>query len=275
MEWSKIKNIILVILLAVNLILLGMVSYQEYQSARYDAQTLESAVTLLASNGISVEAELPQPSDLPVLQLELAAPDDQRQEEQVEAVLGGVENVTDSGGGSRLRYRGAWGDGELSPDGHFSFTLGEGALPAETDREAQGALLLAGLGMQVTLAGRSSQEGQEVLTYWQVWNGVPVFTCQCTVTYQGDSVVELSGRRIQGHTSTVSTQSALTVPTVLVRFLTGMTQNGYVCSTITAMTQGYSTALANNRLTPVWALETDTGRFYINAVTGAFSRAEE
>lgn len=275
MEWSKIKNIILAILLAVNLILLGMVSYQEYRSARYDAQTLESAVTLLASNGISVEAELPEPADLPVLQLELAAPDDQRQEEQVEAVLGGVEDVTDSGGGARLRYRGSWGDGELSPDGRFSFTLGEESLAAEADREAQGATLLAGLGMQVTLAGRSSQDGQEILTYWQLWNGVPVFTCQCTVTYQGDSVVALSGRRLQGHTTTVSTQPALTLPTVLVRFLTGMSENGYVCSAITSMTQGYSTALANNRLTPVWALETDTGRFYINAVTGAFSRAEE
>ena len=78
-----------------------------------------------------------------------------------------------------------------------------------------------------------------------------------------------------GHTNPVSTQTPLTIPTVLVRFLNGMNQNGYVCSTITGMSMGYSATISANRLTPVWRMDTDTGRYYVNAITGAFSRTEE
>ena len=87
MEWSKIKNIILAILLTVNLILLGVVDAREYQSAQYDAQTLVSAVTLLASNGITVAADRPHQADgLSILQLESAAQDSQEQRELVSAL---------------------------------------------------------------------------------------------------------------------------------------------------------------------------------------------
>ena len=275
MEWSKIKNIILVILLAVNLILLSVVGLQEYQSAQYDAQTLDSAVTLLASNGIAVATDLPQAADLSILQMENDALDSQQQEAQVSALLGEIGLVDDSAGGTRVLYYGEKGMAELSSDGYFSFTLEAGALPAEEDRWAQGAALLGQLGIQATPAGESSQDGMELMAYWQSWNGTPVFTCKSVVACQDGSVRSISGQRLLGHTTPVSTQSLLTLPTVLVRFLNGMSQNGYVCSAITGLALGYSTTVSTNRLTPVWGVDTDAGRYYVNAVTGGFSRADE
>ena len=274
MEWSKIKNIILVILVMVNLILLGVVGYQEYRSAQYDSQTLELAVQLLADSGITVAADLPEKGSLSTLQLESVTWDSGVMQAQAAAVLGELEWVDDSGG-TRIVCRGERGSGELSSDGHFAFTLEEGALPAASDGKDQGKELLEQLGMQVTLAGETRRNDLEQTAYWQMWNGTPVFTCKSVLICRGDSVVSLSGQRLLGSATAVSSQSLLTVPTVLVRFLNGMNQNGYVCSMVTKMSLGYSTAISANRLTPVWALDTDTGRYYVNAITGAFSRAEE
>ena len=276
MEWSKIKNIILVILLTVNLILLGVVGAREYQSARYDAQTLDSAVTLLASNGIAVDIDLPrQGENLPILQMEAATQDSQEQRDQVSALLGEIQRVDGSAGGTRVTYHGERGVAELSSDGYFTVSLEPGALSAEDDHRAQGAALLGQLGIQAIPAGEGGQSGADVLAYWQSWNGTPVFTCKSTVTWQDGSVRSISGQRVLGNTNPVSTQDLLTIPTVLVRFLNGMSQHGYVCSAITGMSLGYSTTVSANRLTPVWGVKTDTGRYYVNAVTGAFGRVEE
>lgn len=274
MEWSKIKNIILVMLLTLNLILLGVVGYQENRSARYNAQTLELAVELLSDSGITLEADLPREASLPVLQLESIPVDSQTQREQMTVLLGELDQVDESGG-TRIFYRGERGSGELTSDGHFSLTLKAGAVPAEEDRTAQGTALLEELGVQVTPAGESRQDDLELTAFWQTWNGTPVFTCKSVMACQGDGVVSLSGRRLSGNTTVVNSQSLIAIPTVLVRFLNGMSQNGYVCSKITGISLGYSTAVSANRLTPVWALDTDAGRYYVNAITGAFSRAEE
>lgn len=274
MEWSKIKNIILVILLMVNLILLGVVGYQEYRSAQYDAQTLELAVKLLADNGITVAADLPEWGSLSTLQLENLPWDSTAMQAQATAVLGELEWVDDRGG-TRIVCQGERGSGELSSDGHFAFMLDDGTLPAASDRKSQGKELLEQLGIQVVLAEETRQDELEQTVYWQIWNGTPIFTCKSIMTCREGSVVSLSGQRLLGRAAVVNSQSLLTIPTVLVRFLNGMNQNGYVCSMVTKMSLGYSTTISTNRLTPVWALDTDTGRYYVNAITGAFSRAEK
>ena len=64
---------------------------------------------------------------------------------------------------------------------------------------------------------------------------------------------------------------------LLVRFLAGINEGGYVCSRIDSMTAGYLSGGSTTRqvqLTPVWRFVTDTGAYYVNAVTGEFSPLE-
>ena len=56
-EWSKLKNIIILILLLVNLFLLAMTGVQERDSVQYQEQALADAVTVLEKNGIHISAE--------------------------------------------------------------------------------------------------------------------------------------------------------------------------------------------------------------------------
>ena len=58
MEWPKLKNIIILILLLVNGFLLVLVVGRELQVARYERSALTQAGQILAQNGISVEEDL-------------------------------------------------------------------------------------------------------------------------------------------------------------------------------------------------------------------------
>ena len=72
------------------------------------------------------------------------------------------------------------------------------------------------------------------------------------------------------------TGAPLTTATVLVRFLAGLNEGNYVCSSIDGMRAGYvvSGASRSGQLTPVWRVETDTGAYDVDGVTGALVPVE-
>ena len=58
MNWSKIKNIMIVLLVAINLFLLGDLAYINYGSVKLSAEVRQSFVALLSDNGISIDKKL-------------------------------------------------------------------------------------------------------------------------------------------------------------------------------------------------------------------------
>ena len=65
MQWSKLKNIVLLILILTNLCLLAFVLRQEAQSRAGERQTLSSTLAFLAQKGVHVQAnQLPDPKSL-------------------------------------------------------------------------------------------------------------------------------------------------------------------------------------------------------------------
>ena len=58
MEWSKLKNIILVILVITNLVLLAFVASRRLQEARTQEQTRSQAILFLADRRVEVAEEL-------------------------------------------------------------------------------------------------------------------------------------------------------------------------------------------------------------------------
>ena len=71
MEWSKIKNIVLLMLLAVNLFLLVLVADQERKSAAYQEEARTGAVEILEKTNIHMDLErLPPESDFHTMAVE-------------------------------------------------------------------------------------------------------------------------------------------------------------------------------------------------------------
>lgn len=285
MEWSKIKNIILLILLTVNVILLVLVGKREYDSANYLESARLSAVAVLESGGIAVTADLPRESGLKPLQVSWER-DEAIELAQASALLGQETVCTDDSGGASVLYSGPGGTATFRIDGsgRFLVELNEGVWEAGEEKAArQGQKCLAALGFDGELvssdqkAQKNSGSGQMetvlTLTYRQRWEGSPVFSSKAVLTYINGSLRHIEGDRVSGTAAPAGEETILTVPTMLIRFLSEMDKNGYVCSQITGLTAGYE--YVRMRLTPVWAITTDNKTtYYLNGMSGLLSQPE-
>lgn len=273
MEWSKLKNIILLLLVCVNAFLLLLVGMWEGSGARYQEETRKSAVATLQRSGIAVNLEhLPREMALQPL---LVNRDQAAELETVRALLGQVEQT----GGSELRprYSGLNGSAEYSADGELSVQFATGAWFRQEGQSYEKASeeCLERIGFHGELIEQEQADGQVRLTYCQQWKGTPVFSCTLTLTWSGEELRSIEGQRLSGTAEETAGETPLAVSTALIRFLAGINEGGYVCSRIDSMTAGYrlSSSVRPARLDPVWRLSTDSGDYYVDAATGTLSLA--
>lgn len=273
MEWSKLKNIIILILLAANLFLLVMVGVQEHGSAKYREQTISDMVSVLEQNGIHLDrADVPAELDL----MPMAVERDLESEASLAAALLGECDVTDLGSG-RYAYQSGLGWAEFRSNGNFSFNFSDGGLTAEAGGEEAHALATMELiGFTGDLVVREENGGQVLLTLRQTWEKLPVLGCQVTLEYADGGLRSIAGQRLMGTPQPNAEKSELiTAATALLRFLNGINGLGDICSEITSMTPGYRLDVSADAtgLTPVWYVITDTGAYSLDALTGALERA--
>ena len=275
MEWSKIKNIIILLLVLLNGFLLVLVASRESKNARYEEETRAGALSALERSGVAFAPEK-LPADLELTPLTVSR---SRESEQAmaEALLGTVERE-DIGGSVRVVYTGAHGSASFSSDGRFEFTLDGQARPLDGRMPAQDAAeCLKLLGLEAEQTAARGDGGADVLVFRQTWEGAPLFSCQITLTYRDGALRRIEGERLSGSAAPAE-GTTLDTPTVLLRFLAGMNEAGYVCSRIDGMTAGYLASVSAARpvvqLSPVWYIATDTGAYYVDGLTGALSQAD-
>lgn len=274
MEWSKIKNIVLLMLLAVNLFLLVLVADQERKSAAYQEEARTGAVEILAAANIHMDMEaLPPESRLHTMAVER---DRTTEDTMARALLG--ESVK-SGDLGPVTYTGSYGEGQFLSDGKFSFTFDENSVPVgEKTPEEHGQQLLekAGYPCQV-LESREQEDGTVLVTVQQLWDGSPVFNSVAELSYVDSSLRSIRGQRLMGIPEPEAGSEPLDVATILLRFLSGVQDGGYVCSEIVSMTAGYEVTMSSTgsaALDPVWLITTNTVPFYVDGTDGTVRQAE-
>ena len=268
MEWSKIKNIILLILLVLNGILLVMALQQELEQRQDASASLTQVLQALEKNGITVSRSiLPEEKELPTLLVEQE--NLQTPPKQAQALLGHC-SWEDEGGSVRLVYTGAAGRLETFSNGRFSaeFNPGEMMLNGQ-EPLVHGLAKLSCLEFSGELTDRRSSGEEEILTFRQNLDGVPVFNAVAELHYQNGGLHTMEGQRIFGEVSVLKESDMLNVPTMLMRFLGQRNESGRMFSQIYSITAGYH--LSNSRpytLTPVWYVETDSGSYMLNGSDG-------
>ena len=271
MEWSKLKNCIILLLVCANVFLLLLTGGTAWRSANYDRQAALEAVQALEGAGISfAPAQPPENTAL----LPLAFQRDREGEEQAARALLGEVEEQDTGGGVRVIYTGAAGSLQFAMDGTFQLELEEGTVTAAGEaRRQESQRVLEQLGFEGKLLEAEEEGDTLTLTYRQSWQGTPVFSCTAVLTWRGESLVSVQGRRLAGQTTPQEGEACLDTATVLVRFLSAVSRGGYVFSTVEAMTDGYrvSGGARPEALSPVWLVETDVDDYYIDALTGEVS----
>lgn len=273
MRWSKIKNIILLLLVMVNVLLLAMVGIQVLRSQWGERETRRQTAAVLEKSGITfLPEEIPGELKLTGVKIEL----EPGGEEAAQWLLGGETKSQTLGG--RVFYHGPRGSLSVSASGEMEAKL-ETPLPLEGDDVGQaGRELLSQLGVQVKETGRIAAGERTQVQYIQLWDGVPVSNEEAVLTWGEQGLEELSFRRLSGKQEPLAGGGeTLTASTALIRFLGALNQEGYVCSQITDLYAGYAASGSSVvSLTPAWYVETDTWpwKFVIDGSTGAVSVVE-
>lgn len=262
MEWSKLKNIILLILLTTNLFLLLLVGCRTWNTAHYESGARSDALTVLEKNGIEMDKEaLPRDA---LLSTASVSRDREREAELVAPLLGAV--TEQALGGGQFLYSGEKGQFYLRSRGEFAAVLEPGAYPLSGDMADHAREVLSRMGFDGMVSGVSEAAGEGTVTLIQLWEGVPVLNCAVRATYRNGSLTAVSGARLSG-TPAVTGATKLSSVTGLLRFLELFSDTGDVCSRVTVMRGGYLLSTGPSdpaTLTPVWYFETDTGAYCLD-----------
>lgn len=280
MEWSKLKNIILLILVVTNAFLLVLVGSRAWNAARYQANARADAIQVLSRSGITVDKDiLPKDVVLPVGSVSR----DREGEAQTLAPLLGEVTVQSPGGG-RFLYTGSFGVADLRSRGEFSLALDREQFPMVGSYATHAQETAAKMSFRSrTILTRQLEEpngttGQTVevseVTLVQLWQETPILTCTAKAVYTEGQLLSLSGTRLTGEPQQVGSVE-LSVVTGLLRFLEQLSATGDVCSAITSMTPAYQLTAGLSdpaTLSPVWYIETDSGAYTLDAATAVLQR---
>lgn len=278
MAWSKVKTIIILILLTLNLFLLGLVGYIQLHSARYQAAALREAAAVLERSSIQVDPGI-LPAEMPLRTVTMTR-DTEREAALAAALLGTDTEIRSTAGGLHI-YEAAAGNASFRSSGEFSVTftqprsLPSGASPLEQVRG-----ILDGLGLEIWQA---EEQGSTVAVV-QSLDGTPVFPSASTGQSAGASfsfneagrLSMVSGRLALGRTAEdPAGQEALTVPTVLIAFFNFILDSGDACHAIYEVLPVYRASSMSDpvSLIPAWRISTDTGDYFLDAATAEVVRA--
>ena len=267
MDGTKLKNLIIVILLLVNLFLLAMVLHDRIEETRTQKQALKDVSAAFDSSGIELSADLRWDDKLSGCSL---SRDLSKESAMVKAVIG-TSTVEDLGG-NILYYKGAKGEARFRGTGEFEIVLSARAIPVSGSPLDTARDVLSDMGYRTDPAQAEVESDANATTVTLVcmYRGNNVYNCRISFLFAQDFLMMIDGRRplewsADGETSVYS------APTVLMRFLAEVRENGTVCSEVERLELGYSmaaSAAGEGSLTPYWLIITDAGQYYVNAMTG-------
>lgn len=276
MEWPKLKNLIILVLLLVNGFLLVLAGTRWEESARYERMALEQTAQVLKKGGIDVNLEAAVPAG--GLAPTMVERDLDRELQMAQALLGKTARADNRGGGL-YRYREETGELNVRAGGELSAELADHSCWQASHPERHAAGLLEEMGIEAEQTGLAEEDGRTRVRFRQLWNGAPVFSCEVEFVYERGALNAVHGTLIAAGQGTEEAGQVLTLPTALMRFSEEIAAAGDVCSDLQSMEAGYrgtAQSLSGGvRLAPVWLVTTDTAKYYLDCVTGTLTRLAE
>lgn len=263
MQWDKVKNVLIVILLAVNLFLIGNFGAKLWQN-RQRAEELEANLrTLTQAYGIQLDGafHLPQDKVLPTLSIDRSRADE---EAVALAMLGDDAERTEQEDGT-VQFTSDRGKAEWRADGTVRAECATGQdAPADASAALrQAKQLFSDWGLQAEDASFTSDGLTVTLTGTVA--GQPVHNRMLTLSFEKDSSVSLTGLWSFGtpYTTVRGSGVSCNAADALLEFAARVQDT----TEIDSMTAGYRMEVDSNRrlqLTPTWKIETDSGEYLVD-----------
>ena len=268
MSVSKIKNLILLILLLAVACLLPAVVPTQAARTNSEKAMQEKLAELYASYGLDVDADS-LPASATLYTIELSEPDGAA---AAQALLGSGAALQQDASTSFVSIYAAGGSQlSLSRSGSLSARLeGQGE---SRDLLRTTKRLLRAMDFEVAEISDPTREAAGVYCVSAVQGllGVPVFESVLVFTYRNDELYSVDGTYYPAaDVVRTSQEPCISCADALVALLASRDQLGWVGGQITAVTQGYihsETASSAMRFVPVWRIDTDAGSFYVNGMT--------
>lgn len=263
MKASRLKTIVIVILLLVNVFLLFLLlSRRAEQNAAYE-RAVDQLVTLYEASGITLDrSTLTQDETLFSAETQR---DSARETAFAEALLGSV-SVSESGGVTR--YTGTDGSCIIRTGGTVDASLTRSV----SDPEVFCDELFKSFGYARTRALLSGGSGS--ITGVRHTGERSVFNAPLTLTFSEGTLTAVTGTFLPPLSESRRTDGVDAV-SALVYFLDYRNSSGAVCTQIASVEHGYllqSSAAAQVSLLPVWCITTDVNSYYVNCLTGEVAR---
>ena len=247
MQWDKVKNILIAILLTINLFLLGNLAVRGWQSHRRTSELEANLRTLVSARGMQLDTAFSFPEDitLPELSLDRSRADE---EKVAAAMLGEHAERTEQE------------DGNVQAD----YTLTESAPTSTSEALELARRLCSRWGFQAEQAGWTAED--TVVTLTGSVAGLPVHNRRLTLDFSaGDGSVSLVGLWSFGTPYTTANGISITCSAAdaLLQFAAESGETG----TIESMTAGYRMQTDSSRrirLTPTWKIDTETGEYLVD-----------
>lgn len=272
MDSSRLKNIILIILIAANLVLGSIAAADISDHGRMTREALEGAWEILARSGIKAAPGTLDRIRFPdtiVLRRSL-----QEEEKNVSALLGSVQ--VNGQGGNIIYYSGDIGEAVLRGTGGFEILFNCGVGWSAKSPEDTALLAAKKFGLTVSdsegaVSGGLDANGDGSFELLCSRGGIDVVNCRATVTFAGGNIFLMTGTRVLETSDSRENTALLDLPTIMMRFLEIVREGGYICSELRGISICYiqeSSASGDGNLRPVWRIVTDSGEFFLNGETG-------
>ena len=247
METGRLKTIVILILLCVNLAFGGILLSERLGAAEGNAQTRSELRSVLAGLGITVEEEqIPAGS---VMLRRSVARERVTEDRLVTALLGPAEGQDQ--GGNIWYYENENGWAWCRGGGSFELMVNTGGSLEEQ---------LAAGGLRIRREGDS---------YVCLMEDTEVFNCRFTLSLRGGGVY-ITGRFLLGEPQEEEEVDCTDVASLFLRFCDRIRDAGGVFSRIEEIRSGavLNVTAAGMELIPVWRMRTDGGTWFMDLQSG-------
>ncbi len=248
MDTGRLKTIVILILLCVNLGFGSILLSERLGAAEGNAQTRSELTEVMAGLGISLrEDQIPAGS---VMLRRGVTRERETEDRLVTALLGPVRGQDQ--GGNIWYYENASGWAWCRGGGSFEIMVLSGGGSLEDQLEAGGL--------------RVRREGEKYLC---LAGNEPVFNCSFTIAQRAGGIY-LSGRCLLGDLGEGEQVDCTDVATLLLRFCDRIRESGGVFSRVEEIAGGYvlNVSASGMELVPVWQMRTDGGTWYLDLSAG-------
>ncbi len=248
MDTGRLKTIVILILLGVNLAFGGILLSEKLGAAENSAQTRSELREVMAGLGIAItEDQIPAGG---VRFRQSVARERSTEDRLVTALLGSAE-ARDQGG-NIWYYENASGWAWCRGGGSFEIMVLAGGGSLEDQLEAGGL--------------HARREGER---YVCLLGNEQVFNCRFTISQRSGGIY-LAGRCLLGEPEAGEEVDCTDVASLLLRFCDRIREAGGVFSRVEEIAGGYvlNATASGMELVPVWQMRTDGGTWYLDLAAG-------